>query len=39
MNITNTKLKPIFTEEKKWIEKHLPEISPLPDECWIGGGY
>ena len=36
--IIQTKAKPIFKEEKEWIEKHLPEISPLPDDCWIVGG-
>lgn len=32
------KAKPIFKEEKEFIEEHLPEIAPLPDDCWIVGG-
>lgn len=32
------KVKPIFTEEKEFIESHLPQIAPIPDGCWIGGG-
>jgi hypothetical protein len=32
------KAKPIFTEEKEFIESHLPQIAPIPDGCWIGGG-
>ena len=38
IQIIQTKAKPIFNEEKEWIEKHLPEISPLPNDCWISGG-
>lgn len=38
IQIIQTKAKPIFPEEKDWIEKHLPEISPLPNDCWIVGG-
>ena len=32
------KAKPIFAEEKKFIESRLPQIAPLPDACWIYGG-
>lgn len=32
------KAKPIFAEEKKFIETQLPQIAPLPDACWIYGG-
>lgn len=32
------KAKPIFKQEKEFIETHIPEISPLPDDCWIVGG-
>lgn len=37
--VTNRcKAKPIFAEEKKFIESRLPQIAPLPDACWIYGG-
>lgn len=32
------KAKPIFKQEKEFIEAHIPEIAPLPDDCWIVGG-
>lgn len=32
------KAKPIFKQEKEFIETHIPEIIPLPDDCWIVGG-
>lgn len=32
------KAKPIFKEEKEFIETHIPEIGSLPDDCWIVGG-
>lgn len=32
------KAKPIFKEEKEFIESHMPEIAPLPNDCWIVGG-
>ena len=32
------KAKPIFAEEKEFIESHLPQIAPMPNECWISGG-
>lgn len=37
INRSCRKAKPIFNEEKSFIEKHLPEIS-LPNDCWITGG-
>lgn len=32
------KAKPIFKEEKEFIESHMPEIASLPNDCWIVGG-
>lgn len=37
INLSCRKAKPIFMEEKNFIERHLPEIK-LPDDCWITGG-
>lgn len=36
--IKQVKAKPLFSEEKAFIESHLPEIGTLPDNCWITGG-
>lgn len=27
------KAKPIFAEEKEFIESHLPQIAPIPNDC------
>ena len=32
------KAKPIFKEEKEFIETHIPVIGSLLDDCWIVGG-
>ena len=37
MIITRAKAKPIFKEEKEFIESKLN--LKLPDNCWIDGGY
>lgn len=37
INVKCRKAKPIFDEEREFIENHLPNVK-IPNDCWITGG-